>query len=164
MFRKYPGATPFASDSPLLAQHRDLFMRRAFHHDNDSEHHSTEEERAKSSLRSEEELDNICYILKHWGGTQILKMMTDEKKKKKLSAFRHRHRVGKHHVAKYQFNSITLQSGEKRNIRRRIEKNAVGRIVVSRERVFNAINEYIMPRKVLELHATPCQIVLRTVS
>ena len=45
-------------------------MRRAFHHDDNSEHHSTEEERVKSSLRSEEELDNICYILKHWGGTQ----------------------------------------------------------------------------------------------
>lgn len=37
MFRKYSGSTPFASDTPLLAQHREIFMRRAFHQEDDSQ-------------------------------------------------------------------------------------------------------------------------------
>ena len=142
MFRKYSGSTPFASDTPLLAQHREIFMCRAFHQEDDSQDHSSEEGRAKSSLRSEDELENICFILKHWGGTINLKTMEDGKRKKKLAAFRRRHRVGKHHVGRFHFNSITLPNGEKCNILRRIEKNAIGRIVVSRERVFDAINKW----------------------
>lgn len=68
--------------------------------------------------------------------------MEDGKRKDKLAAFRRKHRVGKHHIGKFHFNSITLPNGEKRNILRRIENNAIGRIVVSRERVFDAINEW----------------------
>jgi hypothetical protein len=143
MLAKYAGTTSIASYPALVAHHRKLFMQRAFNQsDTQDEDVDNDNEMRKSSLRSEEELQNICFILKHWGGNQNLKLLKDDMLLKKLIKFRRAHPVGKHHITKYHYNTITLPSGEKRNILRRIEKGKTGRIVVSRERVFDAINEW----------------------
>lgn len=144
MFKLFSEGKPIATDPPLIAEHRQLFMQRAFPTDTDkdsSDVHAPREHR-ESSLRSEDDLDYICYILKHWGGNANLKEMDDDLRRKQLSKFRRTHPVGKHHVGKYHYDEITLPSGEKRNILRRIEKGQVGRLVVSRERIFDAINEW----------------------
>jgi hypothetical protein len=142
MFQKYSAGEPITSEPPVVAEHRALFMQRAFGTGNeahkqlaDNMHDSDSRE---SSVRHENELENICYILKHWGGDINLKeIQDDEILRKKLSKFRRDHAVGKHHVGKYHFHEITLPSGERRNILRRIERGEVGRIVVSRD-------EYLM--------------------
>lgn len=147
MFQKYSAGEPITSEPPVVAEHRALFMQRAFGTGNeahkqlaDNMHDSDSRE---SSVRHENELENICYILKHWGGDINLKeIQDDEILRKKLSKFRRDHAVGKHHVGKFHFHEITLPSGERRNILRRIERGEVGRIVVSRERIFDAINEW----------------------
>ena len=54
-----------------------------------------------------------------------MKEMDDDLRRKQLSKFRRTHPVGKHHVGKYHYDEITLPSGEKRNILRRIEKGKV---------------------------------------
>ena len=95
-----------------------------------------------SSLRPESELEEICFVLKHWGVDVNLKDVKDDKLRKKLSLFRRRNKHGKHWVDKFHYDTITLPSGEKRNIVRRIEKSKVGRIVVSKERIFDAIYEW----------------------
>lgn len=147
MFQKYSAGEPITSEPPVVAEHRALFMQRAFGTGNeahkqlaDNMHDSDSRE---SSVRHENELENICYILKHWGGDINLKEIHDDEiLRKKLSKFRRDHAVGKHHVGKYHFHEITLPSGERRNILRRIERGEVGRIVVSRERIFDDINEW----------------------
>ena len=73
IFAKYSEGAPIASDPPLVAQHRSLFMQRAFDDPND---------KCISSLCHENELDHICYILKHWGGNVNLKDMQDDSRRK----------------------------------------------------------------------------------
>ena len=58
--------------------------------------------------------------------------------RKKLSSFRKKNKIGAHHVDKYHTEEITLPSGERRKILRRIKKGSVGRIVLSQERIFDA--------------------------
>ena len=67
-------------------------------------------------------------------------MTDDDIMRRQLSKFLCDNAVGKHHVGKYHYAEIMLSSGEKRNIR--IEKGKVGRIAISREKIFNAINEW----------------------
>jgi len=143
MFKSFSEGVPIATDPPLVAHHRALFMQRAFPsaNNNDSSDVHTRDNR-ESSLRNEDDLDYICYVLKHWGGNANLKEMDDDLRRRQLAHFRRENPVGKHHVGKYHYDEITLPNGEKRNILRRIEKEKVGRIVVSRERIFDAINEW----------------------
>jgi hypothetical protein len=144
MLAKYAGTTSIASYPPLVAHHRELFMQRAFGQSDAQDEYVDidDNEMKKSSLRTEDELQNICFILKHWGGNQNLKLLKDDLLRKKLIQFRRAHPVGKHHITKYHYSTITLPCGTKRNILRRIERGKIGRIVVSRERVFDAINEW----------------------
>ncbi len=148
MFATYAGTNPMECDNAFLAQHRSIFMQRAFPENNEDDDSLEVEDRdhknRQSSLRTEEDLERICYVLKYWGGDTNLKFLDDEKLKKQLSKFRREHAYGKHWAGQYTYSMITLPSGEKRKILRRLEgKNKeVGRIVVSKERIFDAINEW----------------------
>jgi len=119
-----------------IAKHREIFMDRAFS-EVDNNVDGLEDTR-ESSLRSQQELDDISYILTHWGIGINLKQVTDMNLRKKLSSFRKKNKVGAHHVDKYHTEEITLPSGERRKILRRIKKGSVGRIVLSQERIFDA--------------------------
>jgi hypothetical protein len=132
--------THYDDETVEIAKHREIFMDRAFS-EVDNNVDGLEDTR-ESSLRSQQELDDISYILTHWGIGINLKQVTDMNLRKKLSSFRKKNKVGAHHVDKYHTEEITLPSGERRKILRRIEKGSVGRIVLSRERIFDAIKEW----------------------
>ncbi len=122
-------------------------MQLAFPEDNEDDDSVENEDKdniRQSSLRSEADLEQICYVLKYWGVDQNLKFLDDEKLKKRLLKFRREHAYGKHWPGQYSYSTITLPSGEKHNILCWLEgqKKEVGRIVVSKERIFDAINEW----------------------
>ena len=100
MFAKYSEGVPIATDPPLIAEHRALFMHHAFASGNNNTEESANIKHAhdnhrESSLRHEEELDHISYILKHWGGKANLKEMDDDIQRKQLSKFCRNNRMKK---------------------------------------------------------------------
>lgn len=125
------------NDTPMVMKHRALFMEQAF-----SNIEQDADENRKSNVRPQSELDEISSILTNWGVGINLKQVTDDTIRKKLTKFRRENKVGAHHITRYHSEEITLPTGERRTILHRIEKNKVGRIVLSRERIFDAINEW----------------------
>ena len=145
MFTKYSGDLLLTCEPPLRAQHRAEFMQRAFQSVDREKDDSSDDDMQMdriSTLRPESELDYICFVLERWGVDVNLKNETDEKLRKKLSHFRRKHKNGKHWVGKYHHDIITLPSGEMQNILRQIERNEIGRLVLSKERIFDAMYEW----------------------
>jgi hypothetical protein len=106
MFTQYSGGYHVVSDPPLRAQHRAQFVQRAFQSvdKDDSLAGELSDDMQKdrmSSLHPESELEEICFVLKHWGVDVNLKAVKDDKLRKKLSLFCRRNKHGKHWVENF---------------------------------------------------------------
>ena len=142
---------PEDEDNPLLREmidkHRRLFMSRAFPPipvDGDNE------DDADRGLwcRPQQELDYIVFVLSNWQTNVNLKTMSAGPEKDKLTKFRREHKGGNKFKKKYHLETIQVPGDEPRTVLRRLKKNArtgrleFGRIVLSRESVFQAIDEW----------------------
>ena len=127
-----------ADTADMVGRHREVFMQRAFGDD--------EGDANNKIVRPEKELNEIIFLLKHWEGDTALSSITDPDHYCALKEFRDTHKIGYKWVKKYWLHHIAPPGGvgEGRYILRRVEpkhKNG-GRIVISRERVFDAIDEW----------------------
>lgn len=122
-------------DADMVDRHRDVFMERAFGGD----------DRADNAIvRPQEEVDEILFVLEHWEVDVPLKSIVDPEHFSAVKAFRDTHKPGYKWVKHYFLQHIELADGTQRKVLRRKEpkKKNGGRIVVSRENVFDAINEW----------------------
>lgn len=158
MFAKFSDGKPITTDPPVVAEHRAIFMKCAFGMGNKSNEEAANQKQAankkkahkkcESSLRHEHKLDHVCYILKHWGGGCQFEGDDDDDDddicRKQLAKFQREHAIGKHHVSKYNYEESHYPVVRSKTFFavRRIEFGKVGRIVVSRERISDAINEW----------------------
>ena len=122
----------------MTARHREVFMERAFGDD---------EEGANNSIlcRPQNEIDHIIFVLEHWEvGVRISSLMHDKERYRAVKQFRESHKEGYKYATKYFVTYITLPDGSTRHVLRRKEggKPNGGRIVVSRDQVFDAIDEW----------------------
>ena len=117
----------------MVARHREVFMERAFREGSGA---------GNVICRPQAELDNIIFVLENWHVKENLNAMEDGELKDALVKFRETHSNGYKWSRTYCLEHIELPDGSPRTIIRRIEKKAVGRIVVSREQVFDAIDEW----------------------
>ena len=123
-------------DEDMVGRHREVFMERAFGGD---------DERADNVIvRPQEELDEIIFVLEHWEVDVPLKSIVDPEHFCAVKAFCDTHKPGYKWVKLYFLQYIELPDGTKRKVLRRKEPKRLklGRIVVSRENVFDAINEW----------------------
>ena len=119
----------------MIARHREIFMERAF---GDANIDSA----TNVVCRPQEEVNKIIYVLENWEVGTRIHMITNMERRQAVKAFRDTHKFGYKWVKSYSLHYIGLPDGTRRPLLRRIEPNrAVGRIVVSREDVFNAIDE-----------------------
>lgn len=134
---KQDTATSFTDAAAMVARHREVFMERAFGGD---------EEQANNVIcRPQAELNEIIFILEHWEVGVSLKSIEDPEQFRVVKAFRDTHKAGYKYVNKYWIEYIQLpEEPTRRAVLRRKEKDKAsgGRIVVSREHVFDAIDEW----------------------
>ena len=138
-------------DPLILEKHRKAFYLKAFPpQDPDKEF---EKSQAKSAsipqCRPQTEVDHIKYVVENWQvGTEICTMQ-DGPGKSALLHFRRTHPTGNKYIHQYTVEEIWAPGDPKpRTVLRRLEKNKdtqlldPGRIVLSREEVFDGINEW----------------------
>lgn len=142
---------PEDEDNPLLQEmiekHRRLFMARAFP---PVPVDGGDEGDTDTGLwcRPQQELDYIVYVLSNWQVNVNLKQMPAGPEKDKLTKFRRDHKGGNKFKKKYHLETIQVPGDEPRTVIRRLEENErtgrleIGRIVLSRESVFQAIDEW----------------------
>ena len=124
-------------DPEMVGRHRQVFMERAFG--------GAGEDTAANNIivRPQSELDEIVFVLEHWEVGVPLKSITDPEHHRAVKLFRKTHKPAYKWVNSYYLERIELPDGTQRKVLRRIEpKRATGRIVMSQETVFDAINEW----------------------
>lgn len=130
-------APGFTDAAAMIARHREVFMERAFGGD---------EEQANNVIcRPQAELNEIIFILEHWKVGVSLKAIKNPEEFRVIKKFRDTHKNGYKYVNRYWLEYIQLPGEEtRRAVLRRKEKDRAngGRIVVSREHVFDAIDEW----------------------
>ncbi len=99
------------------------------------------------ACRPQGEVDYIVYILMHWQVGIRLTELNPGTERDRLQLFRRKHRNGPKITAKYCLAQIQVPHEEPYIVLRRREldkdgKKDAGRIVVSREQVFDAIDEW----------------------
>ncbi len=121
----------------LIARHREVFIARAF---------PTLAEDGEDYMlwcRPQQELNYIIHVLSNWRVGVSLKAMTPGQEKENIANFRRKNKLGNKYIKKYTLEKIQVPGQDPTTVVRRIEKNRqVGRIVVSRETVFDAIDEW----------------------
>ena len=124
-------------DADMVGRHRLVFMERAFGAD-------VNEPSGNLIVRPQSEIDQIIFVLEHWEVDVPLKSIADPEHFKAVKAFRETHKQAYKWVKLYILEHIELPDGSQRKVLRRKEpsKTNGGRIVVSRDTVFDAINEW----------------------
>ena len=124
-------------DADMVGRHRLVFMERAFGAD-------VNEPSGNLIVRPQSEIDQIIFVLEHWEVDVPLKSIADPEHFKAVKAFRETHKQAYKWVKLYILENIQLPDGSQRKVLRRKEpsKTNGGRIVVSRDTVFDAINEW----------------------
>jgi len=128
--------TPQPSEHLLRLRHRQVFMERAF---------GDEDGNNSVAVRPQVEIDEIVFILQHWEvGKKISSLIGDIDKYRVVKRFRETHKSGYKYEKAYLLEYIRLPDGTSRPVLRRQERGKAngGRIVVSREQVFDAIDEW----------------------
>lgn len=137
---EYIGGNHHGGDIPMINRHREVFFERAF---GDPDHGNC------IAVRPQAELDHIVFVLEHWAvGQTISSLVPNYEHYLAVKKFRETHKEGYKYCEKYTVEFIELPDGMRRPVLRRIENNRPngGRIVVSREQVFDAINEWHSPK------------------
>ena len=124
-----------ADDADMVGQHRIIFMERAF---------SDDEEQGNNKIcRPQKEIDEIIFLLEHWEVDTALKAVTDPEHYRVVKSFRETHRKGYKWVKLYWLHYIQVGDTTRAVLRRKESNHATGgRIVASRESVFDAIDEW----------------------
>ena len=124
----------------LIAKHRDIFIDRAFVSPD------ADDEDVKDCMlwcRPQQELNYIIHVLQNWQVGVKLKQLPPGPEKMQLALFHRQNKLGHKYCQKYTLETIQVPGEEQRTVVRRIEtKRAIGRIVVSRETAFDAIDEW----------------------
>ena len=138
-------------DPLILEKHRKAFYLKAFPPQDPEK--EFEKSQAKSAsipqCRPQTKVDHIKYVVENWQvGTEI-RTMQDGPGKSALLHFRRTHPTGNKYIHQYTVEEIWAPGDPKpRTVLRRLEKNKdtqllePGRIVLSREEVFDGINEW----------------------
>jgi hypothetical protein len=129
----------------IVNMHRRAFMERAF--PPDAEFNNQHKAAASiNSARPQKELDYIEYVVKHWQHGIELKDMLPSLEKDKLTEFRRLHKKGNKYCHQYFLEEISIPGNDDIQFvvrRRETGKNkGKDRIVLSREKVFDAIDDW----------------------
>ena len=140
-------------DNPLSEQHRKAFYLRAFPtNESDKAFHKPQSKSASiAQCRPKTEVDNIINIVMNWEKGKEIRSMQDGEEKNDLLRFRRHHKVGNKYIHQYDVEEI-FPPGEyrPRYVLKRMEapkgkpnaEKVPGRIVLSREELFDAIDEW----------------------
>ncbi len=132
-------------DNPLvckmIAKHRNAFMSRAF---SSCASVPENEDVADTQLwcRPQEGLDYIVYVISNWKPHINLKTAPPGIERDELTKFCCEHKGGNKFKKKYHLEIIKVPGSDPLTVIRRIERGKVGRIVVLRKSVFQAIDEW----------------------
>lgn len=121
----------------MIERHRKIFMDKAFP--------PVADDAADYMLwcRPQEEVDYIVHVLSNWQEGVQLKQVPPGPERDSLAKFRRENKLGNKYIKKYSLEVIQPPGGDPRTVVRRKEKGCpVGRIVVSRESAFDAIDEW----------------------
>ena len=173
-------------EDAMTAMHRKAFYMKAYPVANSPELLAAKPQSKSASMktcRPKTEVDYIKNVIHRWGKGIEIRNMEDGEEKNRLLSFRRRNKVGNKYIHQYCLEEVWAPGDDKpRQVLRRLEakKGSLdktlqeGRIVVSREELFDAINEWhqhswsgedlgILPNQVLECHSEPCQALLHDV-
>ena len=130
----------------IVEQHRQSFMERAFPPIADSPMYASrfQQSAAIQSCRTVEELDYIAYVVQNWGVGINLKTAEPSPQVEKLKKFRRNHLSGTKWVKQYCIEEIVVpgQMCPRKVVRRLGKDGQPGRIVVNRDQLFDAIDEW----------------------
>jgi hypothetical protein len=121
----------------MIERHRKIFMAKAFP--------PVQDDAADYMLwcHPQEEVDYIIHVLSNWQEGVQLKQVPPGPEKDRLATFRRENKLGKKYIKKYSLEVIQPPGGDPCTVVCRKEKgHQVGRIVVSRESAFDAIDEW----------------------
>ena len=142
----------YLRDPTLLKKHRDAFMARAF--PPPDPHLLGNKPQSKSAsiqqCRPQEEVDYIKYVVSNWHKGTEIRNMEDCDLRDEILQFRRKHKNGNKYIHQYSVEEIWAPGDfAPRQVLRRFEATKdqpkvlqLGRIVISREELFDAINEW----------------------
>ena len=123
--------------SLLVEKHREIFMARAFPPNQDDEGDGM------LLCRPQSELDYIAHVVTNWQAGIQVKEMEKGPERDRLAQFRKQNPKGNKYKDLFHVEEILVPGSDTpRTVIRRVEKGNIGRIVVSRETVFDAIDEW----------------------
>jgi hypothetical protein len=135
----------------VTEKHRKAFYLKAFSPvDPDKDFEKSQSKSASiPQCRSQTEVDYIKYVVENWQVGIEIRTMQEGPEKHVLLHFRRNHKGGNKYVHQYHVDEIWAPGDPApRKVLRRLEKNMdtqlveAGRIILSREEVFEAINEW----------------------
>ena len=140
-------------EDAMTANHRKAFYMKAYPVANPHELFPKPQSKSASmqNCRPKTEVDYIKNVIQHWGKGIEIRNMDDGEEKDRLLSFRRRNKLGNKYIHQYCLEEVWAPGDhEPRQILRRLEakKGSLdktlqeGRIVVSREELFDAINEW----------------------
>ena len=142
----------YLRDPTLLKKHRDAFMARAF--PPPDPHFLGNKPQSKSAsiqqCRPQEEVDYIKYVVSNWHKGTEIRNMEDCDLRDEILQFRRKHKNGNKYIHQYSVEEVWAPGDfAPRQVLRRFEATKdqpkvlqLGRIVISREELFDAINEW----------------------
>ena len=132
----------------IIEAHRKAYMERAFPVKDVS---TADNPQSKSgsilACRPQEDLDYIAYVVRHWQVGVDVRLMPPGHEKDELIEFRRKHKKGNKYIHQYVLEEIYVPGDDESQIVvRRVETKGQyagkNRIVVSREKSFDAIDEW----------------------
>ena len=141
-------AMNYGSMDPLVQSHYRVFMERAFPPDAEVVDFDNPQKKSASILacRPQAELDYVLYVVREWQFGVSVNTMSPGPDKDRLVEFRWNHPRGNKHIHQYFLEEISVPGDEVPQfvVRRKEKGRNLGkdRIVVSREKVFHAIDEW----------------------
>jgi hypothetical protein len=128
----------------LIEKHRQEFMKRAFSVRTLAADVPLATASASIKMcRPQKDINYIIYILKNWRVGFNIKLMDPSSERESISKFRKANHNGAKYVKQYVLANIVVPGSDTpRTVLRRLEKGSIGRIFVSREQVFDCIDEW----------------------
>ena len=127
----------------IIAMHRRAFMERAFPPEEQEDNHPQKKSGSIQNARPQEEFDYIQYVVQRWQPDKEIRHMLPGPERDQLLEFRREHRSAYKYIKQYYLEDIVVPGEDQpKTIVRRYEDTGKNRIVVSREKVFDAIDEW----------------------
>ena len=128
----------------LVEKHRQEFMKRAFSlRTLAADVPLTTASASIKMCRPQQDIDYIIHVLQNWRVGVNIKFMDPCPERDSICKFRRANHNGAKYAKQYVLEEIVIPGSDMpRTVLRRMESGAIGRIVVSREEVFNCIDEW----------------------